>query len=290
MILPLAPGFHVGVPAAIYHSDPAEKPSLSSSLARTLLNDSPAIAFREHPKLGGVRREATSAMDTGSLAHAILADNLDDSVEVGTYENFRSKAAQAWRDSVVASGKLAALESDLDEARKIAASVHKNVCNGGITNDPFAPNANAVNEAVAIWAEGETLCRAMFDRIVFDGNGGADIWDWKVTADISPRAIERSVIKFGYHIQEAFYRTGLIATGKAKHVSFCYVFVLSSAPYTVRRVCLSLDFVAVGKREVAKALRIWRECLHANQWPDGSEETLHIEPPMYLLDDEISTE
>ena len=90
---PLGLGIHYGIPATRYHSDPCPTPSLSSGIARTLISQSPAAAYREHPKLGGKRRESTTAMDTGSLVHSLLANNQDD-FEIGNFDNFRSKAIE----------------------------------------------------------------------------------------------------------------------------------------------------------------------------------------------------
>ena len=98
-------GLHFNVTSARYHADPAPAPSLSSGVARTILAKSLADAYHEHPKLGGKKKEATEAMGTGSLVHALLADKLGEDYEVGTYDNYRSAAARAWRDSVSASGK-----------------------------------------------------------------------------------------------------------------------------------------------------------------------------------------
>lgn len=280
-------GIHYGVPAHVYHADPCPTPSLSSGVARTILAHSLAAAHREHPKLGGKKRETTEAMNTGSIVHSLLAENLSD-FEVGNFDSYRSKAAQSWRDLVLSCGKNAVLECDLDEAKKIAASVRMNVCNGGVTNSPFV--ASGKSEVTVIWKEGETYCRALIDRLVVDQFGNADVWDWKCTNDVTDRAILRSVVKYGYHIQEAFYRRGLIAAlpFKSPRVSWTFAFVLDHEPYTVRRVCLSPEFVGIGKADVSAAINAWRHALETNDWPDKSAETLHLDAPAYLIDDEIS--
>lgn len=284
---PLAVGIHYGIPAAVYHSDPAPTPSLSSGVARTILSQSLAAAHREHPRLGGKKRDATEAMNTGSIVHSLLANNCDD-FEIGNFDSYRSGAAQLWRDSVLKSGRNAVLEKDLDEAKKIEASIRANVCNGGITNDPFSQLGKS--EVTLIWQEGETYCRALLDRLVIDPNGYADVWDWKTTNDVTDRGILQSVVKYGYHIQAAFYLRGLAAVlpSHARRLSFTFVFVLVSEPYTVRRVCLSAEFLGVGKADCANAILQWQHALATNHWPDGSHETLTIDPPSYLINDEIT--
>lgn len=279
-------GIHYNVPASVYHSDPCLTPSLSSGAARTILEKSLAAAHREHARLGGKRKATTEAMSTGSIVHSLLADNPQD-FEVGVFDNFRSNAAKSWSDLVIAAGRNAVLECDLDEARKIAASVRANVCNGGITNDPFAPHGKS--EVTVIWKEGDAYCRARIDRLIVDEFGNADVWDWKCTNDITDRSILRSVVKYGYHIQEAFYRRGISAVMPSARISWTFAFVLNVEPYTVRRVCLSPEFLGAGKADVSTAINLWRRALETNEWPDGSAETLTLHAPAYLLhDDEIT--
>lgn len=287
MSTPLDVGIHYNVPAHVYHGDPCPEPSLSSGVARTLLDEGEAAAYRSHARLGKKKSETTEAMNTGSIVHSLLAGNTDD-FEVGLFDNYRSGAAKTWRDGVLAGGKNAVLECDLDEARRIEMSVRKNVCNGGITNDPFADHGKS--EVTVIWKEGDAYCRALLDRLVVDPNGYADIWDWKCTSDVTDRGILRSVVKWGYHIQEAFYRRGLAAVlpSHAGRISWTFAFVLDHAPYTVRRVCLSPEFLNAGKSDANLAIGLWRHALATDQWPDGSAETLTLDAPGYLLSDDIS--
>lgn len=285
--LTLATGLHYDIPAARYHSDPCEEPSLSSGLLRTMLAKSPAHGYREHPKLGGGKSEATAAMNTGSIVHDLLAGG-NSELEVGNFDSFRSAAARTWRDCVIESGKTPVLESDLDEARKIVASVSANVCNGGITNTPFADHGKS--EVTAIWREGEAYCRARYDRLVIDPNGFADVWDWKTTTDVSDRGILGSLVKYGYHVQAAFYLRGLAAAlpSHAGRTSFTFVFVETVAPFSVRRVCLSPEFASIGAKEASRGINLWRECMASGKWPDHSHATLTLDAPAYLIDDEIS--
>lgn len=284
---PLGVGLHYGIPAARYHGDPCPTPSLSSGVARTLLSQSPAAAYREHPRLGGKKESATKCMNTGALVHSMLAGNNGD-FEIGNFDSFRSGAAKAWRDGVIASGRNAVLEHELTDARAIVASLRANVCNGGISNDPFAPHGKS--EVTVVWQEGETYCRALIDRMLIDVNGCVDVWDWKVTSDISDETIQKHVARFGYHIQECFYRRGLIAalSPRAPSISWTFAFVLDVEPYTVRRVCLSEEYRGLGNLEVGKAIRLWQKCMAANDWPDGSEQTLRLDPKPWQFGDEIS--
>ncbi len=281
----LEQGFHYEITANRYHADPCATPSLSSGAARTLLDKSPAHAALEHPKLGAQKREATSAMSKGTLVHAILSGG--DEIEVGEFENFKTKAAQEWRDSIEESGRIAVLLPAYEEATRIANAVRARAAQG-IDNTPF--NTAAKHEVTAIWREKCCFCRARYD--VLNVGDYADIWDWKSCADISDRGIERSIVKYGYHIQAAFYLRGLetILPQYRGRTSFVFVFFETTAPYAVRRVTLQPSWLMAASAKANEAINIWSHCLETNTFPLTSPDTLKLELPAYLddTDDEIT--
>jgi hypothetical protein len=281
----LAEGLHYGVKASDYHADPCASPSLSSTLARTLLDKSPAHAALEHPKLGAQKRESTAAMSKGTLVHALLSGS--DEIEVGQFENFKTKAAQEWRDGVEASGRVAVLPPAYEEGMRIAGAVRARAAQG-IDNTPF--DINAVHEVTAIWKEKGCYCRARYD--VLNVGDYADIWDYKSCADVSDRGIERSIVKYGYHIQAAFYLRGLetLMPKYRGRTSFVFVFFETTAPYAVRRVTLQPSWLTAASAKVNEAINLWAHCIETNTFPLTPPDTLKLELPAYLddTDDEIT--
>jgi hypothetical protein len=287
---PIGVGIHEGIPAARYHADPCEKPSLSSSLARVLINDSPRHAWAQHPRLNPekIARERTDSMDLGTLVHAILAGDKG-GIEVGMFDDYRSKASRDWRDGVRATGATPVLEKHLHAAQPIADAIKASVGNG-CDNGPFREGVRAMSEAVAVWKEGDEYCRALIDRLTF-GDHTADLWDWKTTTDISNRAIEKTVANYGYATQLAFYLRGLRKLlPKIGQISASLAFVEVQPPHTVRRVYFSGEYMAHADREVTKAIRLWQHCMATGDWSDprnGAD--LCLELPGYLVaDDEIT--
>ena len=51
----------VRMPARDYHADPGETPTLSASIAKRIVNESPLHAWLKHPRLGGLPDEPTTA-------------------------------------------------------------------------------------------------------------------------------------------------------------------------------------------------------------------------------------
>ena len=276
----LGAGLHYGIPAKLYHADPCARPSLSSGLARTILAKSPLHAYLDRNKTD---RAPTEAMLLGSYVHALLADE-DDGFVVIQAENYKTGAAKSARDYAVAQGLQPILCKDAARGLEIAEAIRNSVA-AGISNDPFVEHGRA--EVTAIWDEDDVTLRARFDRLVL-GNGKADLWDWKVTADVSDRAIKQRIAEHRYDIQAAFYLRGLTALRPEcrGYASFVFVFVEPSHPYSVRRVCLSDEYMAIANAEVDRAIRVWRECTATGIWRGpGVGETMLVEPPAYLVKD-----
>lgn len=276
---PLTVGLHAKVPAARYHADPTPAPSLSSGIARTIYGQSLAHAYLQHPRLGGKPRSSTAAMDLGSVVHAMLAGE-QDGFEVGNFDNFRTNSAKEWRAKVEASGKVAVLPCDLDEAKPIVEAVRKKAALG-LTRDPFKTGQH---EMTAIWQEGDAWLRARYDLLDLDEGAYADIWDWKTTTTVEPEKLVRKIIDEGYHMQAAHYLKGLrkILPRFAGRTSFILVFVEVAPPYAVRRVVMSEGFLSIANMQLARATDQWKQAMQTNEWPDNSGSTLTAEPPAWF--------
>lgn len=280
-------GFHDFMPARVYHADPCPTPSLSSGVARTLIEKTPAHAYAEHVRLGARRLEATPEMTLGSYVHGLLSDQLDEFV-IGNFDNYQTKAAREWRDGVEAMGKTPILEKTSDRAVEIMQALRAKAA-VGLTSDPFTAGKP---EVTALWQEDGYWFRARYDRLILDEGGFADVWDWKTTGGgVSNRALLRTILDRGYHIQAAHYLRGLraVAPRFAGRTSFIFAFVETAPPYAVRRVVLSEGFLSLASSALNRAIDTWRHCLSANTWPDESAETLTLEPPAWLEEDDEIT-
>lgn len=272
------PGFHDNMPSALYHADPCPAPSLSSGIARTLVAQTPAHAYLEHIRLGGHKIEPTPAMDLGGYIHGLLANDVSE-FEIGNYDNFTTKAAKEWRDSVKSSGQRPILEKTADRAKRCADALRAKAA-AGVSNSPFLVGKP---EVTAIWQEDDFWFRSRMDRLILDEPGFADIWDWKTTSSVTDDAIQRAIIDHGYHIQAAHYLRGLsvLAPRFAGRTSFIFAFVETEPPFAVRRVCLSEGFLSLGQALLSRAIDRWKHCLTTGIWPDDSTQTLTLEPPAW---------
>lgn len=264
-------GLVYSMPADEYH---ARTDALSSGYVRALLQGPPARARTV--------REQTPAMAFGSLVHDLLSGVFGNYVQ-SPFKDFRSKAAQEWRDAAQDAGQVVVAQADYLRAETVVAAVRKHA-GAGLSIDPLVSGNPEVS---AFWNEpGDVLCRARFDRLICDeGDPQAQIWDWKTCSDIGDEAINKTILAHGYHIQAAFYLRGLQSCCPwARRPSFVFCFVETEQPFAVRRVVLSDEYIRIGNADVDRALAIWRECSSTGVWPDYSPNTLTIEPPSWLAD------
>lgn len=272
----LTPGLHYGIPAKAYHADPCEQPSLSSGIARLILSESLAHAHLAHPKLGGAAKTATESMGLGQLVHSLMDDNAEKDWELGVFDSYKSGEARAWRDRIALSGKQPVLDRDLVDAQPVADALKAKV---------ILPECKS--EVTAIWREGDVWCRARYDKLALTNK---HFWDYKTSSnDLSDRGIVKTIAKYGYHIQMAFYLRGLKACTGLEHLSATLVFVATKAPHTVRRVRLTDTFLAEGHRKVEEAIEQWGTAMKTGEWIDHREaEVFEAEMPMWM--DEVDIE
>lgn len=97
--------------------------------------------------------------------------------------------------------------------------------------------------------------------------------DLKTTADLTPHGIERTIYKYGYHVQAAMYLDLYnLATGENRD-TFYLIFVKSSAPYTTAIRPLSPSALAEGRRWYYAAVRQWTRCINTGVWPSPWDDT-----------------
>lgn len=276
-------GLHYDIGAERYHEDPCEAPSLSSSIAGTLIGHSPLHAYSQHPRLGGRSKKRTRSMDDGTLIHALLLDAGRNIISL-PHDDYRTKAAKEARDEALAAGGIPVLAEKLDIQRKIASKLEARL------RDDFGIRFNGKSEVVAIWDErgalGPVRCRAMMDH-VFPDTG--TILDLKTTADGRPRSCSQSAVSYGYAIQHAAYTSALKTlrpefTGR---VQMSFVFVELEPPYAVTPATLSAELAELGAMQWRRAITTWERCLRDDEWPGYTTSRAVLDCPPWAMTAEL---
>ena len=258
-----------------YHNDPCPLPSLSSSIAKKLLRQTPRHAWAAHPRLGGPKpQNPTSAMLFGSVTHKIVL-GAGSRVRIIDAPDYRSKAAQASRDDAFNAGMLPILLDDFDRADRVAEAIR-------IRCQQVDPAMfTGQSELVAIWQEDGVWCRAMMDCLrVADDDAIAWIDDLKTSGqDIGPSAVGKTIANMGYDLQAAFYQRAVTALDATKRAVVTFGFAETDPPYEATIVRLDGAAMEIGRRQVCAAVEIWRRCLAADSWPGYPADIVRAELP-----------
>lgn len=255
-----------------------EQASLSYSVAKALLEKTPAYAYAHHRLLGGAKKKPTDAMIRGTIFDSLLLGiDMPGIVELN-FPDFRTKIAQQKRDEVIAAGKTPITKSDLDEYRTVVEKVKPKI------GDIFGKT----KLRMAWLSGGDVICHGELDSLNEGGVKGEGlridgldesapiIFDVKSCTCATEAAEDRKIYDLDYQIQNAAYLDGASALRPdlADHLQFVLVFCEIQEPFDVRFVRLKRSFVEMGTGQWERAVSIWRECMRTKTWP-GSGRKIH---------------
>lgn len=294
-IVPHESGFVPGpglyqMPAGTYHRDPCPAPSLSSSVAKLLVECSPEHARLAHPRMGGVLEEAdpTRAKELGTAAHKLALGRGGD-LTVVEADDYRSAAAKAARADAYELGECPILRPDLKKAEALAGAVLARLadipgCEGF---------ASAPAEVVAVVQDRSgAWLRVMMDR--FEDHGThAVIWDLKTSEQsAAPHGLGRRIQALAMEVQAALYVRVVetLIPRLAGRVAFRWIFAETEPPRAVSVAEADGAGLTIGARKVAAAIGLWNRCLSSGEWPGYPARIVTAEFPGWAADRWIERE
>lgn len=268
------PGVYEGISGELYHSD---HDALSSSGARTLLRECPAL-FRWqqlHP-------ETRDEFDFGHAAHAeVLGVGAPMVVptdpETGEpWDRWQSNAAKAAVAEIRAAGGIPVKAETRAAVAAMADALRAHPLAGPLLTSPGRA------ELAGWWQDehtGEWL-RVMWDWITTDSTGRLVIVDYKTTTDASPEAAAKSSARYGYWMQDDWYRTAATALGVHPDPGFLLVMQSKTAPYLVSVHQHDPEDIAQAHQRNRDAIDLWHRCRQQDIWP-AWEQVYSIEIPRW---------
>jgi hypothetical protein len=268
----MKPGIYE-VGAEAYHADPCETPSLSASLANVLLNQSPAHARAQHPRLNPVyERKSDEKFDVGTVAHSLLLEGLS-VMDVHMFPDWRTGAAKEARELSRAHGRIPLLVKQADEVTAMVDAVATQIAQLDVNPLPLVAGKP---EQTMVWQENGVHCRARIDWLHDDLTAIDDV---KTTSrSANPESWSRTLFGIGCDVQAAFYLRGIRAlTGAAPE--WRWLVVETSPPYALSVVAPGPDVLALADAKVDRALALWRGCLETDTWPAYPTRVCYAELP-----------
>lgn len=270
----LTEGIYDDIAAARYHADDlAIVPTLSSSIGKKLLAETPLAAWHAHPRLNPTfKPKAEEKFYAGSVAHEVLLGR-GGGFKILPFEDFRSGAAKAERDAWITQGLTPILSKHWINIAAMTTKIGFRLreideCRALFSHQMVGTLDCGRAERVLLWEDmGGPICRAMID---FQGPSEPEIWDLKFTgASLSDESLARQIETLGYDMSFAFYLRGLtkLLPAYAGRWKCRWIFVSDEEPYECRVIELDNEKAEIGDRKAALAIEKWRRCLAEDRWP-----------------------
>jgi PDDEXK-like domain of unknown function (DUF3799) len=252
-----APGIVDGMPAETYHADPVPGGSLSSSGARQLLPPSCPAKYK------AARDAPTKAMERGTAAHTLVLGT-GPGLHVVKAADWRTAKAKDEAEEARFAGLIPVLEQQAAELRAMAAA---------LTANPkarllLAPGSGRAEQSL-FWHDGEfgVWRRARLDHLPHGANGLCIIPDYKTSGSADPEAVQRTIARFGYHLQADWYCAAVEALRPGVEARFVLIVQETDPPWLA--ACYQFDRRTreEGARRNRQALEIYRDCTTSGLWP-----------------------
>lgn len=260
-----------------YHADMlADGPTLSASLAHTLVIASPAHAKAAHPKLNPAYEtpEDDPKYDIGRAFHSALLEG-DDIVYVCQYDSWRTNEAKAARVEARQYGRVPLLAKKKDELDAMLEAAWVKLAESKADPPPLTAGKP---EQSLVWEEQGVLCRARLDWLRDDFTIVEDIKTSSRSAH--PQAFGKNLYGLGYDLKAAFYIRAVKAlTGETP--VFRWITIETSPPFELAVSTPGPDVLTLGDDKVDWALATWKACLASGEWPGYDRRVATLEMPPF---------
>lgn len=274
----MQPGIYADFDEASYFADPCPTPSLTQSIAKVLIEKSPAHARLEHPRLAPPATEDEpaekydAAKAIGNAAHKLILGR-GRQIAVADFDAWRTKEAKAFRAEQEAAGKLVVLAKHMARAEELAQAARPQLAAAGHENAFVAGQS----EVMLAWREGDFWFRSLVDWMA----DPARIYDLKTSGlSSAPHVVQERPSTDGWDIQAAMIERGLdvLDPEGAGRRQFHFVAVENDPPYALTVVRISEADLTMGRKKLAYAVDVWAQCIATGEWPRYRAETVISRP------------
>lgn len=206
--------------------------------------------------------QQTDAMRFGTIVHRALLepDTFRDGFHVKPEKmSFATKEGKEWMD--IHSDRPVITSPEALQITLMVSAVHTH---------PFAKRllAGGQCEQSLFVEDAQGILRKSRLDVLTKGNV---IPDLKSVESAALDTFERSVSRYRYHVQAAYYLDNCNLSGIHKQTWF-FICIEKSTPYLVRCLQLSGDVIEHGRRIYQHDLQIYRNCLETGLWPGWGDE------------------
>ena len=234
-----------------------------------LLRKSPAHAryALDNPK------EPSAAMQLGTCLHALVLENKVVYATLPESAKGNSNAAKLIKANFALenAGKIVLSADDAEAVRLMAASVKAHPAASKLLALMIEP------EKAIAWQESDLTMKGKIDGLLPFG-----VLDLKTTTSAEMKEFEKSIFKFGYHIQAAHYLYGAAANDLPAE-NFYIIAVENEPPYCTAVFVIDHETIEAGEKERQKLIKLYKECMTSGVWPGYSDKIQTVKLPYWAL-------
>ena len=200
-------------------------------------------------------RKTSPAMALGILTERLIA--CPDDLQMAVKADGRTTAGKAANAQAEERGLTLIATDDWDRAEAMANALRQDA-------QAAALLAGCEFGRPCYWTVDGQARKALFDGV---NVGRHLVVDIKTTsAPMTPHSMAGEVVKWGYHLQAAWYSQGYWATHGVLP-EFWFVFVESSEPHAVVCFQLTKDDLDAAELECERMAAVWQRCTDSGIWP-----------------------
>lgn len=290
--------------ASAYHADThCPEPSLSSTMMKTLITETPLDAWCDSQRLNpNWEAPEDGDFDVGHAAHSLVLGTGSEFVEIpgdvlGASGSIATKAAKEFIAEAREGGLIPLKPKHFDAVHAYADAVNTALKSIGITLDPARSELAAYAQLDGVWN------RMQADNAPIGVNW---LMDLKTTAgSVHPDELVKTVVNLRYDIPAVHYpQVWNAATGENRHMRFVFVSkpagekkknrvpqvgmvelyddgAMRVASDYAQDEMYSADWIADATHDVTRARGIFRRCLDTGEWPGYPMRTALLGAPAW---------
>lgn len=276
------PGVYDGISNADYHAQLTPTPSISSSMAVTLMEDCPRKLWHGCYLNPDFEREEKTTFDLGTAGHLALLEPDDwalRTVIIEGFDDYKKAAAKDARDEAYAAGKTPLLTKYVEQIMGLRSAVLADPVAG-----PAFAHGPSEQTIVSRDKQTGTFLKCRPDK-------RADDWSWiadlKCTTSANPRDLRTKAFNSAWFQRVSWYLDVVQGATGTRPAEYFFIVAEVKPPHLVT-VCrfkpkLGDDpgAVAWGSRMNRKAIDLFAECVAANNWPSYTNRVVDLEFPTW---------
>lgn len=268
-----------------FKMDYFDRPEMSQSKLKDL-KKSPKHFWANHLDIDRIAQNETDEMKLGSLFHCLLLEGnyFHDRYIIAPQLDKRTKDYKMWRESKSCEleTKTIITQYEYDISQKmIKALKSKKIIQILLSMNGLIENEFYWNDSVT-----NVPCKMKLDIFIepceFAPRGA--IFDFKSTQDASMDGFSRSIEKYGYYNQEAFYCEGIKTIyDLPDYPDFYFIAIEKESPYESGIFKGDDVIMDIGLTENRKLLGLYKQCLESSNWYGYTGEVQTISLPTWAI-------